>query len=378
MSLKRRAMQKIYLLLRNNNQLGPFTIEELLEQELLPSDLIWVEGKSLAWSYASELNLLKLARAGHDGAHHAAPPPTSSSVHSMPPGKRKHPRLKRGEIVSRPPTPEARPRPSVPLTPAPMSSAFSAGDVERKAEELRQRALEAERTSFHYHQPVPAHTGFTPDLTGNTESDIEVVYHKRGLHIPFPQVLVGGMVVAMLVAGWYGQPLFRQKIDTVDATATPLSAKANTAAARIPPAPVPVADTTAQRDTARTDSLQQAALAAATHNQSAVLQARYNEPSPSEAAVQVSQPETTATERPVVVPKKNESETAASREPEKPAQSAVGEKKDKQPAVSEPVATASEEPKEKKRGFLKGLFKKKKNKEEEPTEEATHDASSGN
>ena len=39
-------MNKVYLLLRKNLQTGPYTYEELLQQQLLPTDLIWVEGKS--------------------------------------------------------------------------------------------------------------------------------------------------------------------------------------------------------------------------------------------------------------------------------------------------------------------------------------------
>ena len=50
-------MERVYLLLRNNQQTGPFTIGELLQQQLIPSDMIWIEGKSVAWTYLSELEL---------------------------------------------------------------------------------------------------------------------------------------------------------------------------------------------------------------------------------------------------------------------------------------------------------------------------------
>jgi hypothetical protein len=52
-------MQKVYLLLRNNHQTGPYTIDELLQQQLTAFDLVWVEGVSQAWSYPSELAELK-------------------------------------------------------------------------------------------------------------------------------------------------------------------------------------------------------------------------------------------------------------------------------------------------------------------------------
>lgn len=353
-------MQKIYLLLRNNNQLGPFTIEELLEQKLLPSDLVWVEGKSLAWSYVSELNLLKLARNGGEGPHHAAPGPVQSSVHSAPHHKRKHPRIRRSEIVPPPPSPEQRPRPAAPLTPAPMSSAFSEGDVERKAEELRQRALAAER-SFHHRQPTPAQTEYQPDLIGAMDSDIEVVYHKRGLNIPFPQMLVGGMVIAMLVAGWYGKPLFRQKIDTVDATATPLmNTQENAAAATYKPAPVPavVTDTAAVTDSAQAEAAQ-ASLAVYTPAGGASSRAAVS--SRPEVTVPATTPETTAAERPPVVQKQSEPVHTEPKEPEKTTPIVVTAKKE--PADTEAAAAVNDESREKKKGFLKGLFKKKKNRD---------------
>ncbi len=50
---------KCYRLLRSNKETGPFTSEELIEMGLKPYDLIWVDGKSAAWRYPSEINELK-------------------------------------------------------------------------------------------------------------------------------------------------------------------------------------------------------------------------------------------------------------------------------------------------------------------------------
>ena len=52
-------MQKVYLLLRNNQQAGPYTLEELLAIGVKPTDLIWVEGKSAAWRYPGEIKELQ-------------------------------------------------------------------------------------------------------------------------------------------------------------------------------------------------------------------------------------------------------------------------------------------------------------------------------
>ena len=52
-------MQKVYLLLRNNIQTGPFSLEEVVALKLKSQDLIWEEGKSNGWAYPSEIEILK-------------------------------------------------------------------------------------------------------------------------------------------------------------------------------------------------------------------------------------------------------------------------------------------------------------------------------
>lgn len=48
-----------YRLLRSNKELGPFSLEQLLDLGLKPYDLIWVDGKSAAWRYPGEIEALK-------------------------------------------------------------------------------------------------------------------------------------------------------------------------------------------------------------------------------------------------------------------------------------------------------------------------------
>lgn len=48
-----------YLLLRNNKETGPFSLDELLNMGLKPYDLVWIPGKSAAWRYPSEIDELK-------------------------------------------------------------------------------------------------------------------------------------------------------------------------------------------------------------------------------------------------------------------------------------------------------------------------------
>ena len=48
-----------YLLLRSNKQSGPYSLQQLVSLGLKPYDLVWLEGKSAAWRYPSELDGLK-------------------------------------------------------------------------------------------------------------------------------------------------------------------------------------------------------------------------------------------------------------------------------------------------------------------------------
>lgn len=48
-----------YLLLRDNKQTGPYSVEELLKKGLKPYDLVWLDGRSAAWRYPSEIAELK-------------------------------------------------------------------------------------------------------------------------------------------------------------------------------------------------------------------------------------------------------------------------------------------------------------------------------
>ena len=47
-----------YLLLRNNEQQGPYTLEELKKVSLASNDLVWIVGKSEGWTYAGDINEL--------------------------------------------------------------------------------------------------------------------------------------------------------------------------------------------------------------------------------------------------------------------------------------------------------------------------------
>ena len=52
-------MQKVYLLLRDNQKTGPYSLQELLDLQLKPFDLVWVDGRSTGWRYPAEIDSLK-------------------------------------------------------------------------------------------------------------------------------------------------------------------------------------------------------------------------------------------------------------------------------------------------------------------------------
>jgi hypothetical protein len=51
---------RAYRLLRNNEEQGPFTAEELIQKKLKPYDLIWIDGRSACWKYPGEMAEFKM------------------------------------------------------------------------------------------------------------------------------------------------------------------------------------------------------------------------------------------------------------------------------------------------------------------------------
>jgi hypothetical protein len=52
---------KKYLLLKDNQQSGPYSLEEITSISLKKLDLVWIEGESTQWNYVSEVDELKPA-----------------------------------------------------------------------------------------------------------------------------------------------------------------------------------------------------------------------------------------------------------------------------------------------------------------------------
>jgi len=50
---------KKYLIMRNNEHTGPFTLEQLKFQKIQANDIVWVQGQSDNWTYAEQIDELK-------------------------------------------------------------------------------------------------------------------------------------------------------------------------------------------------------------------------------------------------------------------------------------------------------------------------------
>jgi len=292
-------MERVYLLLRNNQQSGPFTIGELLQQQLSPSDMIWIEGKSTAWTYLTELELTPFVKK----------PETSSQSQAVK-------------------TPD---------------------EIERKAEELRQRILASSPKTYFPNYTTEIETYSSPY---KLEDEIQVVDYRKERRIKknaaFGELVLTCFVIGLFMLGIYKGKSFlgaRHKVQT--SVATQLNSGDQHAAKRkatAKPATIFIADTAKHIDSSlamhkakpkikktTTDSLNSGTVQTTTGNT--------NQDKKQDAAVQL--------------PPAVSHESTVKKEEDTSAKKAI--------VTSVPqVKTNNEPPKEEKRGFLRGLFKKKK------------------
>ena len=153
-----RVMQRGYLLLRKNHQMGPYTIDELLQQQLLATDLIWVQGASQAWSFPWEVpevkGLLQNCQSWENGQTPAQP------------------------------------------------ASSSADELEQRAEELRQRVLSS--PPKYSIRKVPVEDELSVEaLRVMAQQRIEFVDHRKKESRVF-EWMSGVVVMLMVTAGVYG------------------------------------------------------------------------------------------------------------------------------------------------------------------------------
>lgn len=154
-------MQRVYLLLRNNEELGPFTIGELLLQNLQPSDMLWIEGKSNAWAYLSELQLTPFINDSNENKKEIA-------------------------------------------------SSSDTNEIERKAEELRKKVLSY--TPHHYYMPQASLQNENDFSTPSAYDDISFVDHRKERKSNVVYEALVTIVVIVITAGaiYEGRTMFNK------------------------------------------------------------------------------------------------------------------------------------------------------------------------
>jgi hypothetical protein len=227
-------MHKVYLLIRRNKQTGPYTLEELVQLGLQPFDLVWVEGKSAAWAYPSEITALqpylkkdddatqkkeerepRADRAGSEppkvqpeseplkvGNEPAAPQRQSSHEAFMPSNSEKVPPAKA-------PSPKlvyvSHPKNKAP-EPTPVKDETPKVNIEQKAEELKRRAESyiPEKKSVEASEPIQ--TKYARPLNEIEEDFATWTYNKKSrkqIQLPVKTIMSVGLGV-LLIAGTYG------------------------------------------------------------------------------------------------------------------------------------------------------------------------------
>jgi hypothetical protein len=303
-------MERAYLLLRNNQQCGPFTIGELLQQQLKPSDMIWIEGRSTAWTYLSELELIPFAQ-NHDVEEQDNPPKNED-------------------------------------------------EIEKKAEELRQRVLVSARKTYFPQHVTEIETYTSPYKI--REDEIEVVDHRKERRHKrsaiFGEFLLTCLVIGLFIIGIYkGRSFLGVKEKVQNSVATKLSSGDQHAAQKNKPviqAPVLTVDSAVIR-------LQDSLLALQKASQKlAVVRKRVIDSSIKSAGLNS-----------ITLKRQEKKDTQSKATSQESIETSINKddlaKKELIPSVPE-IKTNNEPVKEEKKGFLKGLFKKKK--KEETTDQA--------
>lgn len=190
-------MQKVYRLLRNNQELGPYTLEELLQKGLQTHDLIWIEGRSAAWAYPYELEALK-AYAPAPPRQEAGPSPSSAVQRPPATGSERHIYVSLPDQQRRP-----APRPSADL-------------LEARAEAIRQRAQQF--------QPAAAalpgdalRTHYAQSLDSAEEAYTHWYYNKKtqSKKSHYRGLLLAALTVAVIAGGLFaGQSLLKSSANS--------------------------------------------------------------------------------------------------------------------------------------------------------------------
>lgn len=213
-------MEKQYLLLRNNHETGPHSLEELVQLGLKPFDLIWVQGRSGGWSYPSEIEALKsylpAAKTEKEDVLREQPVREFTS----PKENSKHPHI----FVS---MPHKNSFAAAEPTPANFSaSSVTGNDLEARAEALRKRAQAFNGAPA----TADVRTNFNRSINSVEEDYTSWLYQtktKKKKTVSGKQLAATILITAGLLGGWWGgKKLFSTSDGTLTQQGTPLQQSA--------------------------------------------------------------------------------------------------------------------------------------------------------
>jgi hypothetical protein len=336
-------MEKVYLLLRKNQQTGPYTYEELLQQQLLPTDLIWVEGKSTSWMNPEEVK--QFVTVG------ATVKPASPEAAG-----------RAGRKISSKNAPD--------LTPWYLKRKSPEAELEERALALRERAQAAAaeqtyRPAPSRHAPSRRHMVYQEE-----ESPILLEVHTiNKKSVTLPQLIAAGVITALVAAGWYNREVLnivRPQQNAITQAAAPAVFQVSLPA---PPKPaiVPVTDTAT--------ALPQDAIQATTQLTTASIprsaQARKEVAQVEETTVNAAQTVAVPAVTPPSATEKKEEMSAKTVETAPPVAEKKEETKDKtvDTSTDKQVDQATTNKKKGLGQALKNIFKKKKKNEEKQVED---------
>lgn len=301
-------MERVYLLLRNNQQSGPFTIGELLQQQLRSSDMIWIEGKSSAWIYLSELELTPFVKK----------PEFSDASQSIAPSD----------------------------------------EIEKKAEELRQKVLTS----------TPKNQFTKPNVEIETysssyklpEDEIQFIDHRKEIKIKqtavIGELLLTGVVIGLFVIGIYkGKSFLGARHKVQNSVATQLNSNDNHTAKKnaLPTHSNILPADTATKNSASTDTITRLDSLRAMQKMKPKIAIKKPVDTlrmvPAQTINATVQDQPDKKEEAVVPPLSIVQKKASDIQPKKEVRTSAAKSK-----------SYNENSNEEKRGFLRGLFKKKK------------------
>ncbi len=175
-------MGKVYLLLRNNIESGPFSIDELMQQKIAASDLIWIEGESLSWQEPSqimELGVGPISLPEHKNVFCQSPAPVSQVI---PYGQKTE-----GEII-----------PIFYNREAASFARTQGGKIENRSSNIDNSAL-----SVGHDQAIESSYGNS--FSYQQEKKIDLVFYKKNRkNVVLPEIIAACLVTAFIAVGIYG------------------------------------------------------------------------------------------------------------------------------------------------------------------------------